>query len=648
MQAYYFEIITIPLEAIIIFAILFRKTTKGMANKLFLWMNVSNMFVAVLDVFNGALKEPGLASHVAAGFSNIFSILYFFFRNGLSLFYLCFLLYYFRLNRWGKKLWFNILLYLPFAIMTGLIFTNPAHHLLFTTTMEEGYQRGQWIIILYILSGIYLLEGVALLFYGKKLIDTSKWLALLSNYVFSFFAIGLQFAIENLMVELVSTAIAFLLITFVVLRPEELTEPKSGLPSITAFEQELKKVILTKENAQILFIRIKNNAKIRTFLGEEGLMKSFDYFCEDVQAYGKQYKVRIEIFFEQPNMFYLLIDDDKFDPKNTFDYLTQRSYEIEHSEIQEQEEAAMRLIGTSIKLPNPGLTHHDILRLGHQFDMYMAKEKRYVEGNEIISSLSYIVSVNLSNIIKNGIANHNFRVYYQPIYDFETKSFKSAEALVRLKDDQYGFIPPGILIPAAEKRNLLQPISDFVLEEVYRFIGSQDFDKLGVEYIEINLSMQQCTDVDLPKQIKSLEEKHHVEPKRVNFEITESAFSQSNKVLAKNVEELMNRGYRFSMDDYGTGYSNMNRLINIPFEIIKVDKSLVDAASTKEGRTILEKSVNMIKELHKVPLAEGVEEKDKLDLLESLGVKYIQGFYFSQPIPEADYLKFVAEHNETK
>ena len=202
------------------------------------------------------------------------------------------------------------------------------------------------------------------------------------------------------------------------------------------------------------------------------------------------------------------------------DGLSKDSFEL-LDRNKEMHKIRFNFVSTSITLPNPDLTYDSIITLSKQFDIYMEKGKAYVPSSRIVSSVPYVVSVNLSSIIKRGLANHGFEMYYQPIYDFESGTFRSAEALLRLKGEQYGMISPGILIPAAEQKQLMSPISDFVLEETYRFLGSEGFKNSGVDYIEINLSMQKCTDSKLPSQVKALAEKYHVNPKNINFEITE-------------------------------------------------------------------------------------------------------------------------------
>jgi EAL domain-containing protein (putative c-di-GMP-specific phosphodiesterase class I) len=236
-------------------------------------------------------------------------------------------------------------------------------------------------------------------------------------------------------------------------------------------------------------------------------------------------------------------------------------------------------------------------------------------------------------------------MYYQPIYDIRAGKFLSAEALIRLNDPEFGIIMPGLFIPAAEQRNMLGPIGEFVLEDVFRFVGSDDFQNSGLEFVEINLSVHQAIDPSLIYRVESLQNKYHVQPSQINFEVTESIYSQDHELLDYNLEKLKEMGYQLSLDDYGTGYSNINRVLSLPLSIIKFDKSLVDASDSEKGRSVLGYSILMMRNIRKAILVEGVETKEKVDQVISLGAEYIQGFYYSKPLPVPQFLEFIATHN---
>ncbi len=257
------------------------------------------------------------------------------------------------------------------------------------------------------------------------------------------------------------------------------------------------------------------------------------------------------------------------------------------------------------------------------------------------------------HIVSEAIKKDSIDMFYQPIYGLKEKKFTNAEALVRLKDNEtIGFISPEEFIPLSEKNGMIMPLSNLIFNHVFTFMSENNLKQKGLNHIEVNLSGLQSVDANLPKLMKSLLMRHNISPDSVNLEITESIAVTSGYMLKKNMEELRKFGCSFSMDDFGTGYSNLSRIAKADFEMIKIDKSLLwpcfkedGREGTKNAKILLENMISMLLKMGRKIVVEGIETKEQFDYLESLGITYAQGFYFSKPIPEAEFLKFIEEKN---
>jgi len=252
----------------------------------------------------------------------------------------------------------------------------------------------------------------------------------------------------------------------------------------------------------------------------------------------------------------------------------------------------------------------------------------------------------LDSIIENAITNRKFHVYYQPIYSTKEERFNSAEALLRLIDDNYGFIPPDVFIPAAEKSGAIHKIGAYVLDEVCRFIASDDFSKLNIDYIEINLSVAQCMHKELPNLVLDTLKRYNVSPDKINLEITETAASFSQNIMAENIAKLNEAGIDFSLDDYGTGYSNIQRVSTLPLKIVKLDRTFVNVEDNPKMFIVLENTIKMLKDMEMEIVAEGIETEQLLNKFSDMKCEYIQGYYFSKPIPKHDFIAFISKHNK--
>ncbi len=236
-------------------------------------------------------------------------------------------------------------------------------------------------------------------------------------------------------------------------------------------------------------------------------------------------------------------------------------------------------------------------------------------------------------------------MYYQPIYSLKEKKFSSAEALIRLKDEEVGFVSPGLFIPAAEKNGAIHSIGDFVIDDVFRFISETSIENYGINYIEINLSTIQCLQNELPEHIDAKIKEYNISKDKINFEVTETGRDYVGDIIYDTIYRIHDMNLTLSLDDYGTGYSNLQKIVALPFKIIKIDKSLVDNMDDARMRDVIIQTVTMLKKIGVEIVVEGVESKEASDWFEKIGCDFIQGYYYAKPMPQNEFLKFVRQHN---
>ena len=251
----------------------------------------------------------------------------------------------------------------------------------------------------------------------------------------------------------------------------------------------------------------------------------------------------------------------------------------------------------------------------------------------------------VDRIVKHALENKLLEVYYQPIYTPDKNAYISAEALLRLHDPQKGFISPAEFIPIAEHNGMIIRIGQFVLNEVCKMLKETEALNYGIEYVEVNLSIVECIQSDLAENVIRTLERHHILPKKINLEITETAESLSG-MIHENIARLSEAGFSFSLDDFGTGYSNLMRTFELPISIIKLDKSLI-APATKSARAYnaLGDIVRMNKEMGYECVVEGVETTEESIMVQQMGCEHIQGFFYAKPMTKREFLQFLNEKN---
>ena len=246
-------------------------------------------------------------------------------------------------------------------------------------------------------------------------------------------------------------------------------------------------------------------------------------------------------------------------------------------------------------------------------------------------------------MMSTALVNKHFIVYYQPQYNHSTGMLLGAEALVRWKHPEKGIISPGVFIPIFEKNGFITKLDLYVFEQVCVFIRKCIDDGIYVVPISTNFSRQ---DIFLPNFVESLEkvrEKYDVPVKYLRVEITESAVMGSSVAVNQVVQKLHEYGYVVEMDDFGSGYSSLNVLKDIELDVIKLDMMFMSEHSeSKKGGTILSSIVRMAKWLCMPVIAEGVETIKQADFLRSIGCNYIQGYLYSKPVPEDEFVKLLS------
>ena len=244
--------------------------------------------------------------------------------------------------------------------------------------------------------------------------------------------------------------------------------------------------------------------------------------------------------------------------------------------------------------------------------------------------------------IQHAVKNKSFKVFYQPIYSVKSNAINACEALLRLNDPELGFIPPDEFIPVAEQTGRIVEVGKIVMEEVCRFLKEQKPERYGIEFVDVNISVIQCMHPEITEDIDAILTKYEIPRSMVNLEVTETASAQSYALLMSRLNELHQNGFTISLDDFGTGFSSVEYLINFPFDVVKLDKSLVWAyMSTKKYEPILKHYMPMLHGLGTKIVAEGVETIEMVNALKALGCDYLQGYYFSKPIPEDAFMEFI-------
>ena len=246
------------------------------------------------------------------------------------------------------------------------------------------------------------------------------------------------------------------------------------------------------------------------------------------------------------------------------------------------------------------------------------------------------------NAMEMAIQNKEFTLYLQPKYDIEKGTIIGAEALVRWISLENGFISPGDFIPVFENNGFVYEVDKFIWEESCRYLRKWLDEGREVHPISVNVSRIDLYDPKLVQHLVDLREKYQLPSQYLELEITESAYTEDPEQIITITRQLREAGFVILMDDFGTGYSSLNMLKDIQIDVLKLDMGFLKSSDySAKGGNILTAILKMAESLKMQTIAEGVETKEQVEFLKSIGCKYVQGFYYSKPLPVGEFEKLI-------
>ena len=545
--------------------------------------------------------------------------------SSILLFYVCCVAGIMEQLSLRKKLAYCI----PFFVTEFLIVTNPITHFVYYYDQNGTFVRNWGEHLMYVTSMLLLVMSVVCLFRFWGAITQKRRLMLLYFFIVATVGIVIQLIYPDIKSELLGEALALLGIMLAVENEDERIDADVDTYNRKALHLDLEHYICARRKFHVVIVNILNSDIIERMTGSA----NSDIIARLVASYFRTVVPKYHIYRVNPSVFVLLSMED--DVETMAQKIKKR---FDESWVYQDIDVTLNAAIMYADVPGELKTQEEVFLM---IDSPLPKmsAKKVLHGD----ALNYLIRrADVERAIQQGMRERHFEVYYQPTYYMDGLKIHGAEALIRLKDPELGFISPEEFIPIAEQIGMINEIGYYVLREVCAFWHSGIPEKNGMDSINVNLSVIQCMQPGFVRNIMSIVDSYRVPHDKLNFEITESVAASDYHVLNDVIEELKTQGFLFSMDDYGTGYSNMQSFFELDFDIIKIDKSILWAAQKEgTGKAILENSARMILQIGKKILVEGVETKDQIEMLRPLTVDYLQGYYFSKPLPKTEFIELL-------
>lgn len=532
-----------------------------------------------------------------------------------------------------------------FALELILIITSFKTRLIYTITPDGMYKIEWGQIVLYFISATILVYSLIALIKEFKVLPKIKFFTMFSFFVL----IGLSDVIEgfypNVLMTCFASSIAMVLIYVNIQKPETFIDNVTECFNQSAFVIIADKAI--KENKVFCIgVAIEDISFLSTLLS----MKTVNSFLRDIAKELKLCGKNLELFYLNQGRFCFVgkapesekPEQEIIITRKYIDSITENIVALFKKTWKKENfeftlfARIVTFIPDEIKNADDVIDTIDTLISSNQY------RSNYPISSQRIDNKNKNKFFKLDSVIKNSLKHDLFSVYYQPIYSCAKQRITGSEALIRMQDEHGNFISPEDFIPVAEKNGCIYKIGEFVFESVCKFIKNIDPEFYGIEKIDVNLSVMQCMQTSMASTLLSIAEIYNTPLVHINFEITETASADYPEVLKQNMLKFAEAGIELSLDDYGSGYANMNYMLLLPFKMIKIDKYIIwEAFANPKVSLVLAATITMIKSLGMSVLAEGVETKEQKEWLEEHGCDFLQGYYFSRPIPQDEYLEYL-------
>ncbi len=638
-----YDMAAIALAILLYLSIYLRHLNKSKSSKVFrvlLIVVISSCLINIgsTDIINFYVTRNFQAVDHNFIISKLFFTFNFLTRYSILGLFLIYVLAYTQSTHRLLKSWlYDILIFTPFFVFvialiinwnTGIIFSfklSPDGDLIFT--------RGLGVKIMTYYEVYYLSLIIIHVIRNWKVFEKYQILSLLLIVPVKIITIVMRIHHPTHQIELLGVIFCMLFIVQTIESPELLIDSKTGLNSSKQFQVMTRRRFIYKDKFYVIFTRIINFAEIYSSLSYEEANSYINSISRTLETNASN---KEGITFVLSDGMYAIL----FDKKINID--TVRDFYIKLKELNNSR-FFLNVSMTLVSVPDDFKNETEFQTYIENF--HNTKKDLYYDYSEVKNDRDFLIDYNIETLLEEAFKKGQFRIYYQPIFNVEDNKLIALEALSRIYNPKYGIIEPDSFIKYSEKRGSISNIDLFVFESVLKMMKTEKINEFGTIKITINISMIDFNTSDFIEKFVDLTTRYNADTSKIKLEITETNEYRLDSLFFAKVQILRNLGYEFILDDYGTGYSNLEKFAKLPMDYVKLDKNLIKLANKDEkNKLVLKTTFDMIHDLDRYSIIEGIETKEELNEIIKYGCNYVQGNYFSKPLEIDELYSYLEKH----
>ncbi|MBE6821663.1 MAG: EAL domain-containing protein [Ruminococcaceae bacterium] len=540
-------------------------------------------------------------------------------------------------NTTGKFLWNFLLSLLPYAGFLVLICLNPVTGSLLRLNGDGLAMHGPLYFLVYGIHYLYALIMVITIFSHLRSLPAGAPKTLL----FIPFTITVVAVLQYLFPHIILSgyaSVCVLLVAYLYLQNKRIWEDQlTGLPNRVAYLQTLNWRIRQKRPMTVMVVSLNDYKFINDKFGQA----NGDFLLKSISSYLKSVVSPKDVYRFGGDKFAVIFDENRI---NTC--LTDISRIAERFNHVWEIPGNVCHISAAIGAAQYPASASSSGELVSMLESAVERAKYLGSAQPIFCDREIIGQIRrkhtLYEILRSALASNRLEVYYQPLYSISRDSFTEVEALVRIRDDNGNFLFPEEFVPLAEETGLVVEIGYEVLKQVCEYIRKLLQRGFPLETVSVNLSISQMMRPDFVPRALQIIRASGVSPSRIIFEITESLLVSNYEMISEKIRQLSDVGIRFALDDFGTGYSNLSHVIDLPFQMVKIDKSLIwDSINNSKCYIMVRDMSKIFRSMNLAVTAEGVETADHDRFARICGCSRIQGFRYARPLPGEEAEKYL-------
>lgn len=624
-----YEIAGILISLILAFYYRNTKKVSSFQNKLFTLLIECNILTAVFDVVKRVLLFTGFAIPVYV--LEICTMGYF-----LTHFFILPLFFLYTLNMivsWKDISRISRIFYaVPMFVGYLILVLNPFFHWVFIFSDAGEYIRNPGILVIYGIAIYYIFCIVFILIRYR------------TNYSFIrkvsvYFILGLctasmvlQFLFPHLLLETCAIAIGSMILFFWVENPRGQIDRATGVFNHAAFVDAMKQNFHLKRKVDVIEIVLRD----LQYVEEKNDISQKDMLLGKVADYLNEIEEEARVYRLEGNVFCLELSEEASETvKEILDVLKER---FQKPWKHEDYERVFRVGLCHLRLPEEVDSMERLRALVHDFMKTGNDEKIYTVADFELDKMER--SLKISNALVKALKKSEFEMTYSPVYLKEESQLVGAEASVRFYDDELGYVYAEDIYNFAEKSGQMVHIGEMMFERVCNFISKNDMDQIGIGFIAVPIPTVMCLQYGMMNRFLDKMREYQINPRKICFQISEYTVSKAAHILKETTAELVREGVRFCLEDYGSGFTNIASVYELPFSVIKLNERIVkDAAVNHKAKITLEYTLMLANSLHMKTMLGGIEEKSQFEMIQDIPYDLAEGRYFLEQLDEKGILE---------